>query len=60
MGLDVPDLRAAAADRSEGIWQGVLLWFLFMRVFYGEGTYTATEGAGQSRRLEGATDGAVG
>ena len=60
MGPDVPYLRAAAADSSEGIWQGVLLWFLFMCILYGEGTHTAAAGADHSRRLEGAADGAVG
>ena len=60
MGPNVPDLRAVVDDSSEGIWKGVLLWFLFMRVFYGEGIYTAAEGVDQSRRLEGAADGAVG
>ena len=60
VGPDVPDLRVAAADSSEGVWQGVFLWFLFMCIFYGEGTYIAAEGAGQSRRLEGAADSAVG
>ena len=60
LGPDVPDLHAAAADRGEGIWQGVLLWFIFMRVFHGAGTHTVAAGADQSRRRAGAADGAVG
>ena len=60
VGPDVPYLRAAKTDNSEGIWKGVLLRFFLMCVFYGEGTHTAAAGADQSRRLEGAADGAVG
>ena len=60
LGPDVPDLRSAVADSSEGVWQGVLLCFVFMCILYGEGTHPAAAGAGQGRRLEGAPDGAIG
>ena len=60
MGLDVPDLCAGTADRGEGVWQGILLWFLFVCLLYGEGPHTAAAGADQGRRLEGASDGTVG
>ena len=60
LGLDVPDLRAVTVDRGEGLWQGVLLWFIFMRIFHGAGTHTAAAGADQSRRRAGAADGTVG
>jgi len=35
-GSDVPDLRSATADRSEGSWQGILLWVVLVRLLYGE------------------------
>ena len=54
VGLDVPDLRAATADRSEGSWQGILFWFLSSCILHGEGPHTAAVGVGQSRGLEGA------
>ena len=46
MGSDVPDLRSATADRSEGSWQGILLRVILMRLLYGEGPHSATMGAG--------------
>ena len=43
---DVPDLRSATADRSEGSWHGILLWVVLVRLFYGEGPHTAAAGPG--------------
>ena len=60
VGPDVPDLRAATADHSEGSWQRILFWFLSSCILHGEGPHTAAVGAGQRGRLEGASDGVVG
>ena len=60
MGPDVPDLCVAIADRSEGSWKGILLWFVSSGLLHGEGSYSAAAGAGQGGRPEGAPDDPMG
>jgi len=55
MGPDVPDLRSATADRSEGSWQGVLLRVVLVRLLHGEGPHTAAASASEGRRRQGAS-----